>query len=136
LNVTAGTVKKSTEARLRMWLSRNVRQVCDGGLFGRTTYFDTVAWESQCPASGVPRESAARPREVGLGHPADERSDLRGDRRAAGPALPALPGPEELEASPMPPDHRLGLDDGDGLHPAVPQAGEQDPDRMKRLAIP
>ena len=61
-------------------------------------------------------------RRVGLGHPADERSDLRGDRRAAGPALPALPGPEELEASPMPPDHRLGLDDGEegrGEHDAL-----------------
>ena len=29
----------------------------------------------------------------------------------------------------MPPDHRLGLDDGDGLRPAVPQAGEQDPEQ-------
>jgi hypothetical protein len=29
----------------------------------------------------------------------------------------------------MPPDHRLGSDDGDGLRPAVPQAGEQDPEQ-------
>ena len=29
----------------------------------------------------------------------------------------------------MPPDHRLELDDGDGLRPAVPQAGEQDPEQ-------
>ena len=50
LNVTVGTVKKSTETALRMWLSRNVRQVCDGGLFGRTTYLDTVAWEISMPS--------------------------------------------------------------------------------------
>ena len=43
----------------------------------------------------------------------------------AGPA--ALPGPEEPEAGPLPPDHRLGLDDGDGIRPPGPQAGEQDP---------
>jgi len=67
------------------------------------------------------------PQGVGLGHPADERSDLRGDRRAAGPAPPTLPGPDELEASALPPDDGLGLDDGDGLPPAAPQAGQQDP---------
>jgi hypothetical protein len=76
------------------------------------------------------------PQGVRLGHPADEGSDLRGNRRAAGSVRPALPGPEQLEAGPMPPDDGLGLDDGDGLRPAAPQAGEQDPDRMKRLAIP
>ena len=50
VNVTVGTVKKSTETRLRIWLSRNVRQVCDGGLFGRPTYLDTVAWEISMPS--------------------------------------------------------------------------------------
>ncbi len=50
LNVTVGTVKKSTETRLRMWLSRNVRQVCDGGFRWRTTYLDTVAWEISMPS--------------------------------------------------------------------------------------
>ena len=29
----------------------------------------------------------------------------------------------------MPPDDGLGLDDGDGLRPAAPQAGEQDPEQ-------
>ena len=29
----------------------------------------------------------------------------------------------------MPPDHRGGLDDGDGIRPADPQAGQQDPEQ-------
>ena len=55
-----------------------------------------------------------------------------GDGWAARPGAPALRGPEELEASPMPPDHRLGLDDGDGLRPAAPQTGKQDPEQPVR----
>ena len=35
----------------------------------------------------------------------------------------------EPEAGPLPPDDGLGLDDGDGLRPAAPQAGEQDPEQ-------
>ena len=68
------------------------------------------------------------PQGVGLRHPADERADFRGDRRAAGPLPPALPGPYEPEAGALPADDGLGLDDGDDLRPAVPEAGEQDPE--------
>ena len=50
LNSTVGTVKKSTETRLRMWLSRNECQVCEGGFRWRTTYLDTVAWEISRPS--------------------------------------------------------------------------------------
>ena len=50
LNVTVGTVKKSTETRVRTWLSRKVRQVCDGGFRRRTTYLDTVACEISMPS--------------------------------------------------------------------------------------
>jgi hypothetical protein len=35
---------------LRMWLSRNVRQVCDGGLSGRPKYLDTVACAISMPS--------------------------------------------------------------------------------------
>ena len=69
------------------------------------------------------------PQGVGLGHPPDERSDLRGDGRAARSIPAALPGPEELEAGPLPSDHGRGLDDGDGIRPAGPQAGQQDPEQ-------
>ena len=64
-----------------------------------------------------------------LGHPANGASDVRGNRRAAGPAPLALPGPVPDEASPMPAEDRLGLDDGDDLRPAAPQAGEQNPEQ-------
>ena len=67
------------------------------------------------------------PERVGVRHLSDEGSDLRGDGRAAWPVPPALAGPEELEACPMPPDDRLGVDDGDDLRPAVPEVGEENP---------
>src|SRR5262249_311289 len=69
------------------------------------------------------------PERVGVSHRVDEGSDLRGDGRAAWPVPPALAGPEELEACPMPPDDRLGVDDGDGLRPAPPELGEENPER-------
>ena len=37
-----GTVKKSTDTRLFRWLSRKVRQVCDGGFRFRTRYLLTL----------------------------------------------------------------------------------------------
>jgi hypothetical protein len=42
----------------------------------------------------------------------------------------ALPGPIQLEARPLPAEHGGGLDDGDGIRPAVPQAGQQDPEKV------
>jgi hypothetical protein len=69
------------------------------------------------------------PQGVGASHVSDERADVRRDGGVAGPRPAALPGPEELEASPLPPDHRGGLDDGDGIVPAGPQAGQQDPEQ-------
>ena len=47
---------------------------------------------------------------------------------ATGPVPPALPGPDEPGAGALPADDGLGLDDGDDLCPAVPEAGEQDPE--------
>ena len=67
------------------------------------------------------------PQGVGARHRTDEGADVRGDGRAAGLGPAALPGPEEPEPGPLPPDDGLGLDDGDDLRPAVPQTGEQDP---------
>ena len=70
-------------------------------------------------------------RGVGVGHAADEGADRRGDGRATGPVAPALPGPEEPEPGALPAHDGVGLDDGDDLRPAVPEAGEQDPDPPK-----
>jgi hypothetical protein len=50
LNSTVGTTKKSTETRFPRWLSRKVRQVCDGGLRWRTTYLETAACEISTPS--------------------------------------------------------------------------------------
>jgi hypothetical protein len=69
------------------------------------------------------------PQGVGRGHSADERADLVGDRWAAGSVPTALPGPDEPEAGPLPADDGVGLDDGEGLRPAVPQVGEEDPEQ-------
>ena len=63
-----------------MWLSRNVRQVCDGGVptadhvLGHRRLRDLDAQLLELPVN--PRRA---PEGVGLGHPSDERSDLRGD---------------------------------------------------------
>ncbi len=49
-NVAVGTTKKSIETRQPTWLSRNVRQVCDGGFGCRTMYLVTVACETSMPS--------------------------------------------------------------------------------------
>jgi hypothetical protein len=50
LNVTVGTIKKSTETSLRRWLSRKLRHVCDGGFVRRPRYLDTAACEISMPS--------------------------------------------------------------------------------------
>ena len=75
----------------------------------------------------LPVNPRRAPNGVRRGHPSDERSNLQGDGWAAWSVPAALPGPDELETDPLPPDHRRGLDDGDGIHPAAPHTGQQDP---------
>ena len=67
LNVTVVTVKKSTETKLRTWLSRRVLQDCDGGFRCRTMYLETAAWEISMPSYcsspctlGAPHNGLAR----------------------------------------------------------------------------
>jgi hypothetical protein len=57
------------QTRLPTWLSRNVRQVCDGGLFGPTTVLD----------------------EAGREFTADKLDGISGRDRAASPGPAALP---------------------------------------------
>jgi hypothetical protein len=68
----------------------------------------------------LPVNPRRAPDGVRRGHPSDERANFQGDGRAAWSVPAALPGPDELEAGPLPPDHGRGLDDGDGIRPAVP----------------
>ena len=75
----------------------------------------------------LPVNPRRAPKGVGTRDSSDERSDLRGDARAAWSVPAALPDPDALEAGPLPPDHRRGLDDGDGIHPAAPHTRQQDP---------
>src|SRR6266478_7466593 len=65
--VAVGTVKKSNAIRSGAWFFKNVRHACDGGLRGRTMYFDTVACETVRPSFnsspwilGVPQRGLAR----------------------------------------------------------------------------
>src|SRR5262249_25001420 len=76
----------------------------------------------------LPVNAGRPPQGVGVGHAADEGADRRGDGRATGPVAPAFPGPEEPGPGALPADDGVGLDDGVDLRPAVPQAGEQDPE--------
>src|SRR6266581_6157296 len=48
--VAVGTVKKSNAIRSGAWFFKNVRHACDGGLRGRTMYFETVACETVRPS--------------------------------------------------------------------------------------
>jgi hypothetical protein len=61
-------------------------------------------WGPTAPAGGRRTPDEANPRACGDG----------------------VPGPEEREAGALPPDHRGGLDDGEGIRPVGPQAGQQD----------
>jgi len=69
------------------------------------------------------------PEGVGARHPPDQRSDLRGDGRAALTISPALPGPIPREPGAMPPDNGLGLDQGEGFSPAAPHSAQKDPEQ-------
>jgi len=42
--------EKSNAIRSGAWFFKNVRHACDGGLRGRTMYFDTVACETVRPS--------------------------------------------------------------------------------------
>ena len=119
----------SQQTRLRRWLSRKCARSGTVAFDGEPCIWTPSPVRSRRPVSAVPRGSAARPRGVGTTHSSDERSDLWGDVRAAWPVPAALPGPEELEAGPLPPDHGCGLNDGHRIRPAAPQAGQQDPEQ-------
>ena len=55
------------------------------------------------------------------GHAADQRAELKIDRRATRCAAPGLPAPVELEALAVPGEDGRGLNDDEGGPPARPQ---------------
>ena len=63
----------------------------------------------------------------------DQPSNLGFDPWSSG--FPArLPPPEQFEASPMPTDHRVRLDDEEGGAPIAPDSGQQRPEDSITLA--
>ncbi len=67
------------------------------------------------------------PQRIGLRHPANQISDLGGDRWPA-TFVSALPGPVVLEALPVPPDYGLGLDDDEAFSPSIPGPSQPEPE--------
>ena len=67
------------------------------------------------------------PQRVGLRHPANQISDLGGDRWPA-TFVSALPSPVVLEALPVPPDYGRGLDDDEAFSPSIPGPSQPEPE--------
>jgi hypothetical protein len=67
------------------------------------------------------------PERIGPGHSTNQYPHLRCNRRP--PTLvTTLPGPVILEASPVPSDHGLRLDNDEAVSPSRPGAGEPEPE--------
>jgi hypothetical protein len=126
--VAVGTTKKSIATRSRRWFSRNVRHFGEGGLRLRGRYLATVETATTTPSRPARCGSGARPRDVRLRHPPDQLHDLAVEPGTAGASGPAPTPPEALERLPMPTDDGRGLDDRQGVSPAVPPLGENDPE--------
>ena len=63
-------------------------------------------------------DSRRTPERIFLRHPANQCTDVWRDDRST--PTPAFPSPEEPEASTVPGEDGLGLDDDDGCPPFVP----------------
>ena len=121
-----GTVKKSIEAISVAWSFKNVPHDWDGGLLPRGMYLDTVAWATSRPSLSIsPWMRGAPPERILVGDAPDEVSDLMRSTRP--PPASALPPPIETEPLAVPPDDRLGLNNGERFAPVPPDAGKHDP---------
>ena len=60
-------------------------------------------------------------------HPADQMSDLAGNKRPSRLSATHLPGPEQAKAGTMPGNDRFWLDEGERRAPATPEARQTDP---------
>jgi hypothetical protein len=87
---------------------------------GRLGHVDPEFQEFAMNARGAPPW-------VRLRHRANERTDVRGHRRSPD-AAPTVPSPPQLEASPMPRDDGLWLDDHECRSPSSPDAREPHPE--------
>jgi len=93
-------------------------------------YFETVPWltyDAQLEQLAVDARRA--PQWIGQRHLANQIPYLSWRLRATRPTNPALPSPVVSEASAMPSDHGLGLDDVEGFAPIGPKAAQDVPER-------
>ncbi len=105
-----GTTKKSTDTNCLTWFSRNVRQVCEGGFRGLTTYLETVDWDmSIIQLEQFTVYSWGSPAGVGNAHFPDEFSDLSFSIGSSWAT--ALPAPIKMKAPTMPTNDCFWLDD-------------------------
>src|SRR5467141_1545181 len=106
--VAVGTVKKSNAIRSGAWFFKNVRHACDGGLRGRTMYFETVACETVRPSfNSLAVDSWCTPKGIGAAHPPNQIAEL-GPKSGPTASVPTLPRPVTSESMPVPADHGLG----------------------------
>src|SRR5438132_8253255 len=124
--VAVGTVKKSNAIRSLAWFFKNARHACDGGLRGRSTYFETVACDTVRPSFSSSPWIRGAPQRIGAAYPPNQVSDLRLDR---GPTASAstLPRPVAPESPPVPPHQGLRPHHLQGIPPALPEPGHHDP---------
>ena len=128
LKETVGTTKKSVATRSFTWLSRNARQVGDGGFLGRTMYFSTVDLLTAMLSLGeLAHDAWGTPARIRHRHLADEVPEFLGNRGPAGsPSGEA--GPVVSEPSALPGDHGARLDEHERAPPAGPGPREPRPE--------
>src|ERR1700758_499596 len=76
----------------------------------------------------LPVNAGCTPTRILPAHPADQISNLARNDGSSRLAMPDLPGPEKAEASTMPGQDGLGLNDGQRRAPAAPHPGQPDPE--------
>src|SRR5437867_2464962 len=131
--VAVGTVKKSNAIRSGAWFFKNVRHACDGGLRGRTMYFDTVACETVRPSfNSSPWILGQRIRAAHLPYQIPQVPPNRGPT----PSASTLPCPVEPEAPAVPPHHGLGPHRLQGTPPILPESRQHDPEDPVHLRQP
>src|SRR2546422_9178662 len=126
--VAVGTVKKSNAIRSGAWFFKNVRHACDGGLRGRTMYFDTVACETVRPSfNSSPWILGAPQQRIRAAHLPYQIPKVPPNRGPT-PSASTLPCPVEPEAPAVPPHHGLGPHHLQGTPPILPESRQHDPE--------
>src|SRR5437899_4712015 len=133
--VAVGTVKKSNAIRSGAWFFKNVRHACDGGLRGRTMYFDTVACETVRPSFSSSPWILGAPQGICAAHPPNQIAELGPN---PGPTVsgPTLPRPVASESLPVPADHGLRPYHLQRMSPTRPQPREENPKDPVHLRQP